>query len=304
MQRNLELEAAAFANLDDLDSWRVFADWLLSKGDTRGEIASLAVHLGDAFLSERKAMTRRIGELQRPFVDAWHEWAQTQDLVDVKARFKRGFALAVEGSLTQMQPVIDELFERDPIQRLTLTEVEPDTLARLFEREPGWLGRLRYLKLSGTIDETAAAAMAEVELPQLRRLNLLGLDIDASVCTHLARLRTHTLEHLTLTANQIDEAGVAALLGSPTRGQWRELFLSGNPIEGAALGRLAADKLLALTGLYVCQIEANVADFAPFIDRNAIPTLTRLEAPSWGWWQHRELHDQLRERFGAGLVLR
>ncbi|HLT37316.1 MAG TPA: hypothetical protein VK034_13580 [Enhygromyxa sp.] len=303
-QRNLELEAAAFANFDDLDSWRVFADWLLSKGDSRGEIASLAAHLGEAFLSERKRMAARIAELERPYIDGWHQWAQGRDLLDVEVEFKRGFAHAIEGSLTQMQPVIDELFERDPIQRLTLTEVEPDTLARLFERDPEWLGRLRYLKLSGTIDETAAAAMAGVELPQLRRLNLLGMGMDVEVCGQLAGLRTQVLERLTLTANEIDDEGLAALLGSPTRGQWRELYLSGNPLEAGGLARLVADRELRLTGLYACDIGANLGEFAPLADRSAIPTLTHLEAPNWGSWQHQAVLEQLRERFGAGLVLR
>ena len=247
--RNLELEAAAFADLDDLDSWRVYADWLLSHGDARGEIASLVVHIGDAYLSERKRMAARIEELQRPFVDGWHKWARRYDLLDVEVQFKRGFVFAISGALGQLRPVIDELFERHPIQRLTLTDVDPDTLARLLDRRPPWLQRLRYLKLQGQLDETALAALADVELAELRRLNLRGNELDVDACKHLARLRTRTLEHLTLSVNNIDDVGLALLLRSPTRGQWRELYLSRNPIEADGLARLAADQGLALTGL-------------------------------------------------------
>lgn len=304
MERNLELETAAFGNLDDLDNWRVYADWLLSHGDARGEIASLAVHLGEAFLSERKAMAARMDELEQPFVDAWHAWARGRDLLDVEVEFKRGFAHAVTGSLTQMNAALDELFERDPIQRLTLTHVEPDTLARLFERNPAWFRRLRYLKLIGTLDETAAAALASVDLGQLQRLNLLGLGIGAAECGRLAGLRTRTLESLTLSANEIDEAGVEALLGSPTRAQWRELYLSSNPIDANALARLAADRTLALTGLYLRQIDADLGDFAPFTDPSVLPTLIHLEVPSYGYWQHKGVHEQLVQRLGDGLRLR
>ena len=303
LSRNLELEAAAFANLDDLDSWRVFADWLLSKGDIRGEIASLAAHLDGTFLSERKQMSARMQELERPFKDAWFEWAQEHDLHEVKVEFKRGFAFALSGSLTQMQPAIDEVFERDPVQRLTLTDVEPDTLARLLERSPPWLARLRYLKLQGSLDESAVAALSAIELPQLRRLNLLGTGIEASACRQLARLQTQSLTHLTLTGNAIDTEALAALLTSPTRGQWRELYLSSNPLEAAAITLLAADKELALTALHIRRIEANLGDFAPFANPSAIPTLTRLECESYGYWQHQSVLDQLRARFGADLII-
>ena len=300
--RNLELEAAAFANLDDLDSWRVFADWLLSKGDARGEIASLSAHLDGAFLSERKSMSARIQELERPFVDAWHEWAQAHDLLDVEVTFKRGFAYAISGELMQMRPVIDELFERNPIQRLTLTNVDSDALNSLLERRPPWLARLRYLKLQGTVDASAVAALAAIELPELRRLNLLGVGLEESGCKQLARLQARALEHLTLTANEIDEAALEALLSAPTRGQWRELYLSGNPLEASAIALLAADKVLELRGLYMRQIEAELDAFAPLANPAAIPTLTTLELHSWGYWQHPGVLEQLRQRFGAGLI--
>ncbi len=299
--RNLELEAAAFGDLDDLDSWRVFADWLSSIGDTRGELANLAVHLDNAFLSERKAMTARMAELERPFVDAWHEWAQDHDLVDVKVKFKRGFAFSLEGALTQLRPTIDEIFEHEPIQRLTLTDFDATALIELLEREPTWLTRLRYLKLEGEIAEAGAAALAGVALPELRGLNLLGNELDADACPQLARLQTRSLASLTLTSNEIDDEGLAALLQSPTRGQWTHLYLSGNPLTGDAVARLAADEgLTALEGLYLRQIDANLGEFAAFADRSVLPSLKVLELPG-GYWRHRDLHEQLVERFGNGL---
>lgn len=302
--RNLELEAAAFADFDNLDSWRVFADWLLSHGDARGEIANLAVHAGDAFLSERKHMAHRMAELERPFIDDWHAWAQDHDLLDVEATFKRGFVFAIKGSLTQLLPMIDEVFERDPIQRLTLTDVDADSLVALLERQPAWMGRLRYLKLVGEVGESGAAALSTVPLPELRRLNLLGTELDSDACPHLARLQTSQLEQLTLTSNEIDRRGVRELLRSPTRGQWLDLYLSGNPIDGEAVAEIAADTgLVALRGLYMRQVDAKLSDFAVYADPSKIPTLERLEVPGYGHWRHRDVLDRLRERFGQGLVL-
>jgi hypothetical protein len=301
VERNLELEAAAFANLDDLDSWRVFADWLLSNGDARGEIASLAAHLGDGFLSERKRMEARITELERPFVSAWQEWAQARDLGDIEVEFKRGFVHGITGSLAQIRPVLDEMFERDPIQKLTLIADELDVLTRLLESHPPWLARLRYFKFKGQFDEAAAGALAAMALPELQRLNLLGTGIAMGVCKQLARLQTKRLERLTLTANDIDDDGLAALLSSPTRGQWRDLYLSGNPLESRAPVLLAADQALALTSLYMRQIEAEIGDFAPFADPTVMPTLQRLEIQA-GYGQQAAV-KRLRKRFGTGLLL-
>jgi uncharacterized protein (TIGR02996 family) len=303
--RNLGLESAAFADFGDHDAWRVYADWLLSQGDERGEIANLALHFDGAFLSERQLLAERMRELERPHIDAWHSWAQDHDLLEVQVSFKRGFAHALVGPLPQLRAAIDEVFEREPIQRLTLTDVEPDELVRLCDRSPSWLGRLQYLKLVGEVGELGAAALASVALPRLRRLNLLGTGIDTPACTHLARLQSEVLEHLTLTANAIDDDGLIALLASPHRGRWRELYLSQNHLHARALGRLANDReLSSLTGLYLRNIEAGPGDFEVFANPTALPALRTLELSGWNVWQHRDLCGRLRERLGDGLRLR
>jgi len=293
--RDIEFERGAWADLDDSDSWRVFADWLLSVGDARGEIVSLALHLPDAFASERKAMAARVRELERPFIDGWHEWAQDHDLLGVDVEFKRGFVHGIKGPFLQLRPVIDALFEREPIQRLTLTDVEPDTLAELGEREPPWFSRLRYLV--GELGEAGAAALAAVPLTRLQRLNLLGTGLDDRGCAALAGLQTTRLAGLVLTANAIGDQGLAALLGAPTRGQWRELYLSDNPLGTAGLTQLARNPGLdALTHLYLREIDA---DFEVLCDPAALPGLTRLEQ---SLWQDRAMLVRLRARFGAGLI--
>ena len=65
LPRNPELEAAAFASLDDHDAWRVYADWLQAQGDARGELILLSLHERDAFLSERREFDTRRKDSER-----------------------------------------------------------------------------------------------------------------------------------------------------------------------------------------------------------------------------------------------
>jgi uncharacterized protein (TIGR02996 family) len=302
--RNLELEAAAFANLDDVDNWRVYADWLQSVGDPRGELASLDLHRRDAFRSQRLALAEEIRERARPYVDRWHEWAQSRDLLDVRVSFKRGFVYEVEGALPQLRGVLDELFERDPIQRLKLREVDDDDLMAVLESKPAWTGRLRYLRLSGGLGPLGAKALSAVSLARLERLNLLGNDIDAEACEHLASLDTKQLEALTLTINHIDADALEQLLSSPARGQWRELYLSANPFGSAGLERLAATTgLEKLRKLYACDIGARFTDYAVLLDSSNLPGLEVVGLSRSGYWRERELLDRMRERWGSKLVL-
>jgi hypothetical protein len=302
--RNIELEAAALADLGDLDSWRVFTDWLQSAGDPRGELAGLYLHQRDAFMSERAAITKQLRALEQPYVDAWHVWAQASDLLDVEPRFTRGFVYSLKGPLPQLEGALDAVFARDPIQRLSLVEVDDDALIRLCERRPPWFDRLRYLNLSGRVGPLGAAALAKLSLSKLERLNLLGAKIDASACEHLAMLDTKVLRALTLTANQIDDVGLARLLGSASRGQWRELYLSSNPITADGLAQLAStDGLEQLEALYLRDIGVGFEALAPLLDSAKLRAVRTLEVSSWGRGDVRALRARMKARWGAGLRL-
>lgn len=301
--RNLELEAAAFAHFDDVDSWRVFADWLLSVGDPRGELASLELQRLDGFRSQRRELGERIDALTQPLRASWDEWKRRHDIDDVEFEFKRGFIVRVSGPLAQLAGVLDELFEREPIQRLEIRDNDDEQLHELCDPVPIGFARLRGLKLGGGLGPLGAGALANLSLAALERLNLLGNEIEAETCEHLASLDTKRLAHFTLTANEIDDEGLAALLESPTRGQWRALHLSNNPIDAEGIAKLAGTRGLDhIERISLREIAAGFGAFGPLL-APAWPRLTRLELSQYGSWQHRELRDQLRERFGEALVL-
>lgn len=303
--RNVDLETAAFTDLSDVGAWRVYADWLQSVGDPRGELASLELLRRDAFRSERIALQAEIQAREQPYSDAWRTWAQAQGLTDVEVTFKHGFAHAIAGSLTALEPVLDELFERDPIQRLELRDVDSDTLRRVCQARPPWFERLSYLRLLGHVGAQGADALAMLYLPRLTRLNLLGTEIDPDACQQLARLDTPQLRALTLTSNEIDAEGLGALLESPMRTRWRELYLSSNPLDADGLARLAATTgLEQLERLYVRDVEAPFKAHEVLLDSPNLRGLAVLELSSAGYWSAKKLHERMRERWGAGLRLR
>jgi hypothetical protein len=299
--RNLDLEAAAFANFSDTEGWRVYADWLLSVGDPHGEIVNLELAREEGFRSERSKIDAQLRVKRRELKDAFHEWATARKLDAVLPEFKRGFVIGIKGPIHALAPWLDELFEREPISRLSLFNVDDAALADLCAREPGWFARLRYLNLTGSIAEAGVAGLARVELGRIERLNLLGNQIGVDACAELTKLRTTQLRALTLTANQIDDEALRELLGSPTRSQWRELYLTGNPIDAVGVATLAGTTgLEQLEKLSLRDIEANFAAYAPLIDANW-PNMRKLELGGSGWWSAREVFDRLRERFGAAL---
>jgi uncharacterized protein (TIGR02996 family) len=301
--RNVDLETAAFTELADVDTWRVYADWLQSVGDPRGELASLELLRLDAFASERKKIDEQVRERELPYRDAWQTWARAHGLTDVEATFKRGFVHAVTGPLAQLEPVLDELFEREPIQRLELRDVRADGLQRVCGARPAWFERLRYLRLFGRVGAKGAEALAKVSLRRLTRLNLLGAGIGKSACSHLAQLDTPQLRALTLTSNKIDGTGLGELLESPMRTHWRELYLSCNPIESEGITRLAAaTELEQLERLCACETVSSFAEYEPLLSPN-LRGLKQVELSARGAWSEKKLQDKMRKRWRTGLRL-
>ncbi|GEM_PF-2990078 len=297
------LETAAFADFDDLDAWRVFADWLEAEGDPRAHIASLALHAGSAFLSERPRIHAEIADFEAERSAEFKTWAQEQGASAVQPRFARGFLVGLDGPLSNLAPHLETLAADAPLRRLTLRDCDPDGARDLLETRPTWLASLHYLKLEGSLGG-ACTALATCPLSKLRRLNLRNAEVGPEDCEALAGLQTEELAALVLSDNPIDDQGLRALLQSPTRGQWRELYLSSSQVTAVGLGHLVdAGGLDALECLYLNRIETTFASFAPLADSKALPGLRRLEIDGGEMYGSRDVHEQLRARFGAGLRL-
>jgi len=295
--RNLELEARALLDLDD-DARRVYADWLISVGDPRGELINLELHGEQAYRSVRRELADEIAAREAAFRADWDAWASERELEPSHLRLRQGFVIDLGLSLAALDRALSEVFAREPVQRLTITAADDPGFAKLCRAHADALGRLRYLKVQGELGPAATEALATVPLGRLEGLNLLGTSLDADACAGLASLGAPRLTHLTLTANAIVDSGIERLIQNPGRGSWRALYLAGNPIGAGALHALAADReLTALEGLFLAQIEAVFTDFEVLLEPDALPACRRLEISSWGSWRERELLDRLRQRF-------
>ncbi|MCA9683302.1 MAG: hypothetical protein KC457_13975 [Myxococcales bacterium] len=304
--RNPELEAAAFADFDDHDAWRVYADWLLSVGDPHGELVSLDLHRRTGFLSEQRRLKSKTAELGRDFAARFAERATQQglDLRGVETKFKRGFLIELDGRFAKLAPLLDTLFEQEPIQRLTLSECDGEALVEGLAANPPWLSQLRYLKLSGEVGAAGCQALVANALPRLEGLNLLGAEIDGEACRSLVDLDTQILRGLTLTFNPIDDDALEALLEAPSRSQWRRLYLSSTQISGIGVGELCTvTGLDGLEFLALRETEAGLGDFGRMVDPAVLPGLKILDLGSMNYWRERETYDGLHRRFGAGLKI-
>ncbi|MFV8756662.1 hypothetical protein ACNOYE_39465 [Nannocystaceae bacterium ST9] len=304
MPRNPELEAAAFADTTNHDAWRVYADWLQAQGDARGELILLSLHEGGAFLSEKRAYETRRKANEAAMTREWKDWARKVGAgTNSEFGFSRGLLEQVSGSLANLAPHLDALFEMAPVHKLVLSHCKPADLLALFGRRPAWLGRLSYLKFEASpkIDAKCLNALASNPLPELDGINLTACAIDRSCCAALAGLQSHKLRRVVLTANAIDDEALPSLLAAEHRTQWRKLYLTGNPLGDEGLATLAHDPGLAeLEQLYLRQIEAEFTDLAVFADRKALPGLRVLEVEA-GWNADRPTKKALQARFGKGL---
>jgi uncharacterized protein (TIGR02996 family) len=303
MPRNPELEAAAFANLDDHDAWRVYADWLQAQGDPRGELILLSLDEHSAFMSERRAFEARLEASEQQMQREWKDWAKQQGVGAIEFGFSRGLLDRVSGSLANLAPHLDSLFEQAPIRKLVLGHVKPADAIALFGRQPAWLARLGYLKFEASpkLDAKSLTALAGNPMPALDGINLTACSIDGSHCAALTKLDTKKLRRVVLTANDIDDEALGVLLGAEHRTQWRKLYLTSNPIADEGLELLARDPGLGqLEELYLRDIEAEYVALKPFADRKVLPGLRVLEV-SAGWNADRDTKRVLKARFGTGL---
>ncbi|NVB41742.1 hypothetical protein G6O69_28165 [Pseudenhygromyxa sp. WMMC2535] len=297
------IEAAAFADFEDLDSWQVYADWLTSRGDPRAELVSLSLRRETSYRSERAAMRPQLAKLETEQAERVADRLTALGCAEIRLHLQRGFVTGITASLAALTPGFTALMRAEPVHRLTIQDCAAEALASLLDANPECLTQLRYLKLQGTLGEDGCAALARQPLPRLRRLNLLDAGIDDEACLAVSQLDTVALESVTLTANEIGDEGIEHLITGESCPQWRELYLSYNPISAQGVAALArAQSLAGLERLAMREIEASFADLAPLAE--GLPGLRRLEADGYGHWQNRELDQRLSSRFGKRYRLR
>ncbi len=184
-----KLLAAILAAPDDDAPRLVYADFLLERGDPRGEYIQLAcAGRGSEAYDRQRALLAKLQKAWlapiRPFIRSW-DWS-------------RGFVRRIEAIGAKFVEGAETIFSTTPLLDATLTGLKPPTLEKLAQTP---LGSLRSLVLSQQRINPKTARV--FESPHLR--GLVNLDLGS---------------------NPLGDAGVATLAGARHLGALRSLDLS------------------------------------------------------------------------------
>jgi uncharacterized protein (TIGR02996 family) len=244
-----ELEDYLHTWPDDPESWRVYADFLLERGDERGRLIQLELDLEREEEPQRREVlaVERVA-LERALHARWQErWVPP---LFSEVAWERGFVrdlfLSGEGAVAALRAFFSQP-EARLLDRLTVSCLPDEDLAEFLEL----LGQIRVRTLSLDVwDETIAVH------PSLRSLTSLDLAhalVDAEGAAVLAASEPlDSLTSLSLRLCPLGDGGALALARSPHLRSLRILSLEGTDLGPRGVEALACSELLrsvALLGL-------------------------------------------------------
>jgi uncharacterized protein (TIGR02996 family) len=179
--RNDALETAIWANPDDREVWLVYADWLQSQGDPRGEIIAIDIAYERASGAERARLKRESARLyiaHKAYISAGLEPLKSTLIIPNAhaERWRRGFleALATYDSPAPLMAVAP----RVPACRFLRT-LSVDVVSDASRFIDAMLGidrwpSLRTLRFSGMWRRFSGAPQLMPRLPSLKALDIEG----------------------------------------------------------------------------------------------------------------------------------
>jgi uncharacterized protein (TIGR02996 family) len=227
----------------------VYADWLIERGDPRGDFISVQIHLRQR-LSPSSRMEFKAKEAAL-LSEHDAEWAAPAGIAD-EHTFVRGFIERVRADARKFLAGFAPLMEKEPVQSLRLRCSGSSDVERLIES--GLLARIPNLKLEGEIGDEGARMLAKApHLAKLKSLNLGSTGLTSEGAAHLAASPyLGALETLSLTGNAIGSEGLAALASAPSLTNLEALFVARNEIDDDGvidLARAPAMRTLQRLGL-------------------------------------------------------
>ena len=249
------LIAAILAAPDDDAPRLVYADWLMERGDPRGELIALqcrpALFEGDVF--------ERAWRLEHAHGAAWQQPIRALAREPGPLHFTRGFIERIQLDAADWIRHSEALCALTPLREIELRKVE--VLAAALAA-PG-MQRIRSLEVRGQkLDGARLGDLARVPpLPQLESLALLECGLAGSAVHALAELRAAP-RALYLDRNPAAGGALSELLQSPFAARLERLsteYVSLRPHDVTAIARLAALRVLSvdhseLAGPAVAQI--------------------------------------------------
>lgn len=223
----------------DVEPRAVLADFLVQRGDPRGEFITLQTALlGQLSPDAREAARRRTATLLAEHEATWSTPVRPWGL----AKFRGGFIDAIRAKASDFVKHAPGLFALEPVRSVRLFDTTASDLAQLANLS--CLKGLRRLVLEGTYQPTAAAVLASS--PHLKNLEALGLErANGAFAEALIEGQLRSLLSLTLTDTDTGDAGAGALAKCESLAKLERLFLTRTGISDEGLTALAGSRWLS-----------------------------------------------------------
>jgi len=272
------LLAAVLADPDSDAARQVYADALATANDPRGEFILLDIALdGPLSIRKREALGIRRRELVKQFAKTWWPYSLGS------SRTRKGFIVAIGGSLKQINTAAPKLFAAEPVTEVELSGIEDEDAVELLLKAK-WLPRIHRLIVRGELgDEGFASLVASPAIANLRALNVtaneLGGEAIAALQANLPRCRT-----LVLTGNPIGDEGLGGLAQWQHLGELETLYLGNCELSSSGIDQLLeGPPLTKLAKLTLTDNELGSGVAALFAKRAAkLPALQHLELRNTG----------------------
>jgi len=269
------LLAAIFEVPHDDERRLVYADYLLEKGDPRGEFISRSVALFSGGLDplRRKQFNARVDELVATHGGEW--FGAVKEIAD-DFTVRRGFVEEIRGEASTLLPKLNAVFQAEPVRKLHLSEVK-DVALKALATAP-WLKRIEYLALSGSPTAKGLKELLSADgISNLKGLNLGGCELDESAVQAIAKAKcVRSLERLALTGNPIGDEGISAL-AEASLVSLKNLYLAATEITDEGLENLSGSPhLKALKFLGLERNEEVSSDGVESL-RSSLPSLEKVE---------------------------
>lgn len=180
---------------EDDEARRVYADWLLERGDPRGELINVQLQLSDdpPDCSALEALERALLD---EHAEAWLAEIGLEPVhLELGTRFERGFVDEVVFAYGNVPDL--GLLARSPVRRLHFYQAHAEPLDRLLA-ERALVERLSHLAVTGDDRSDLFDLVSRVatlgELPGLRSLDLEGSTPDAAPALAASGVLAH-LDH-------------------------------------------------------------------------------------------------------------
>jgi uncharacterized protein (TIGR02996 family) len=237
------LIAAIAANPDDDTPRLVYADWLDEHDrPVRAEFIRVQIDIA------RKEALPRV--LQNRYVDVWK---RNQELIDrhrdellgplaglpagVRVEFRRGFVSELTLTCDQLAALAGPLSAARPVPRVAVVDVVRAVRSFLggdrFDAPRGVVTAIRTRENKAGDDDSLndSPRFFPHEWPRLEELDISGCRLGDTLFALLAVPGIlPVLADLDASVNDLTDAGVIALLGTPLPRQLKRLVLGGNPI--------------------------------------------------------------------------